>query len=1182
MYGVVKCAKYIIAIIFIFSSGNFAFGKNSKHNWFELQFGTGKQNYKLFNIKIEKNERFGGVASFPGSNKSAIILGKAEKLKQLVGEKDFTVSVWVKSDMEIKPFHKVTLLAKTGLGGNNGGPWFGMSRKSKTGYCLYVNMGKQECYSSSVSWNDNRWHKLTYVLEGQNKHIYMFYDDKLVFNKKLKELASPNEYNWEIGRGRDGGGGRPYKGFLGKLTINNKARLPFLERKSQADKQKNVNLLFNGSFEHGINGWFPVFPLYVNGKPMPGKRGLGLDQVLKNGKTVDGSKFICLPLPEWNNKKITSSWYKSSSSGKYTLSFYAKSVNGTGRIFAKINGAYKAPCKEFKINKKWSRYDFVTDVFPENDRRLLQLIIRVRGQSNDLLSIDNIMFSTGDGNKLSSGYMSKTPVELGLTLLNNYKHILLNDEICKFELSLFSAKKRALIIKVDGIDFFNRSLSETSPKINIAGGKITRINFNRKVPGNGFYLYRVSAWEKGRKLGENFCNVAVFDAATARLPHSRNYRIGNEFQLNDENVIYNKKQGNALIKLMDCGTGIAQWRFIEPREGEFMFTSKNNPTPDAASEFGADTDFIERAKFLRKHGISVMGVLYRAPRWAIKRNIKYNSMVPPRNEEELKLWGKYVETAVKIFGPYVDDWEVWNEPGWWGGVKNAADAETFFKMVKVAAPIIRKYDPGAKIVASIYEGKWMGDKSDNFEKFLAFGAWKYFDVVSVHGEGTGYAKWKDEINPLMKKYAGRIYPIWNTESPNWGAPWYEDVYGLNLEERKSQKSHFKQAANELRMMVIQLANGISKIHHYHSDTGQSYATLNSGKVSGTASYGNGFPSVIGQVLGTAASLLGNCDILCSRKLSSKISLLKVKKSDGKVIVFFWGKDEGDSALISSRVPDIKVEMIDVMNNAVVLADNKVQVGFCPAILRFQRISDADRFIRNIKLSRIKTVDPHAIINLPKLTKFKAISEMAYDKWRWFQIDLKPYMNMGFVDDIPRDGKGGWTDEGMNDMKGVKPGMKSLYGITFDIVDPAKNNGKSCIVLRSKITKNKTFPTSVTIPVEKRVTYLYFLHANGWAHAPWYYKVIYTDGTAERIKVEPGKNIQDWWPRRGSKPQVTASVKTVPVLVANQIGAWTPLRYLFILEWKNKYLSKKVKAIKIISSNGKTIPVVLAITGHLLK
>lgn len=1176
-----RTAKYITVILLI--TGNFVWSGNLKQDLLKLQFSTAnKQDFKFFKVKIVKDTKFGNVASFPGSNKSVIILGKPEKLKQLTGEKDFTVSVWIKSDMEIKPFHKVTLLAKTGLGGNSGGPWFGMSRKSKTGYCIYANMGKQECYSSAVYWNDNKWHKLTYVVEGKSKQIFMFFDNKLVLKKQLKALALVNKYKWEIGRGRDGGGGRPYRGFLGEIKVSDKAILPFLDKKQQTAKVKSYNLLFNGSFEHGTNGWFPAFPLLVAGKPIPGSHGLGLNQVLTNANNIDGNQLLRLPLPQWNNKKITSSWFKADGSGKHTFIFYAKSENGTGNLLVRINGAYKSPYKIFKISKDWKRYGFTTDIYPEKDRKLLQIILRARGGRQDKISIDGLMFCAGDGNALQGKYASKTPVEIALKLLNNKKHILLSDEKCKFELSVFSAKKRDLTIKIDGINFFNQPLPLITKKISVAAGKIAKLQLTEKVPGNGLYLYRVSAWENEKKLGENFCNVAVFDAATAKLPYSKNYRVGNEFMLNDENIIFNKKQGSALVKLMDCGTGIAQWKFIEPREGKFMFTTKNNPMHDAAAEFGGDTDFIERAKFLKKHGITTMGVLYRAPKWAIKRNIKYNSLVPPRNPEELKLWRKYVETAVKTFGPYVDDWEVWNEPGWWGGVKNAANAETFYKMVKIAAPIIRKYDPTAKIVASIYEGKWMGDKNDNFEKFLSFGAWKYFDVVSVHGEGAGYAKWKTEVNPLMKKYAGKVYPIWNTESPNWGTPWYEDVYGLTLEERETKKSQFKQAANELRMMVVQFANGITKVHHYHSDTGKSYATLNTGKVSGTACYGNGFPSVVGGVLGTAAALLGECDLLGSQKISSKISLLKIKKADGRVIVFLWGKDEGDSAVVSSRISGMKVEKIDVMNNAEILKTGKVQVGFCPTILRFQKLSDANRFIRNIKLSNVKIVDPHAIINLPKLTKFKAISEMAYDKWRWFQIDLKPYMNMGFIDDHPRDGKGGWTDEGMNDMKGIKPGKKNFYGITFDIVDPAKNKGKSCIVLRSKITKNKVFPTKVIIPIGKKVTYLYFLHANGWARAPWYYDVIYDDGTVERIKMEPGKNIHDWWPRRGKKVKSTAKVKLIPVLIENAIGAWTSLRYLFILEWKNKHLGKKIKAVKIISSNGKTIPVVLAITGHLLK
>ncbi|HBC87075.1 MAG TPA: hypothetical protein DCZ94_08985 [Lentisphaeria bacterium] len=62
------------------------------------------------------------------------------------------------------------------------------------------------------------------------------------------------------------------------------------------------------------------------------------------------------------------------------------------------------------------------------------------------------------------------------------------------------------------------------------------------------------------------------------------------------------------------------------------------------------------------------------------------------------------------------------------------------------------------------------------------------------------------------------------------------------------------------------------------------------------------------------------------------------------------------------------------------------------------------------------------------------------------IDLKKYANMGFKDDVPDDGKGGWTDQGpANDLSCMKPGLITLCSVPFKIIDPDSNNGKACMV-----------------------------------------------------------------------------------------------------------------------------------------
>ncbi len=131
-----------------------------------------------------------------------------------------------------------------------------------------------------------------------------------------------------------------------------------------------------------------------------------------------------------------------------------------------------------------------------------------------------------------------------------------------------------------------------------------------------------------------------------------------------------------------------------------------------------------------------------------------------------------------------------------------------------------------------------------------------------------------------------------------------------------------------------------------------------------------------------------------------------------------------------------------------------------------------------------------------------------------QINLKNVFNMAFRDDKAEDGKGGWTDQGAtNDLRMLNPGKLTTLGIDFDIVDPAKNDGKSCLVLS---TGQKKFPSvqSVTPAVNEPYQYLYLLHASAWTPASG--KTVgtivaeFADGSTKEFPVVSGRDIGNWW------------------------------------------------------------------------
>ena len=131
------------------------------------------------------------------------------------------------------------------------------------------------------------------------------------------------------------------------------------------------------------------------------------------------------------------------------------------------------------------------------------------------------------------------------------------------------------------------------------------------------------------------------------------------------------------------------------------------------------------------------------------------------------------------------------------------------------------------------------------------------------------------------------------------------------------------------------------------------------------------------------------------------------------------------------------------------------------------------------------------------------------------VDLKGAFNMGFRDDKADDGKGGWSDQGAtNDLRMLKPGKLSALGVDFDIVNPERNDGRSCLVLSSR---QKKFPAAKTVDVAasgEPCRYLYLLHASAWT--PSGGKPVgtvvaeYADGSAKEFPVLSGRDVGNWW------------------------------------------------------------------------
>jgi hypothetical protein len=288
--------------------------------------------------------------------------------------------------------------------------------------------------------------------------------------------------------------------------------------------------------------------------------------------------------------------------------------------------------------------------------------------------------------------------------------------------------------------------------------------------------------------------------------------------------------------------------------------------------------------------------------------------------------------------------------------------------------------------------------------------------------------------------------------------------------------------------------------------------------------------------------------------------------------FFYDRSLADIVLV--RAPGALIARGDrsVMASIAVGAGKVIL-----STLRWDKALAPDPTIRTQRLLSILAtnlgVTVNATSNVPPI-----------DPANTFQLDLRQFANMAFRDEVAEDGKGGWTDEGnANDMPGMPLGMQYFTErmIPFDIIDPALNNAKSVLLLG--YDKNPLART-VTIPVGRKATRLFFLHTSAWSGENAMYTVRYEDGVTVDIPVANGVNITDWW-----SSTAAPGTALVPVMNAYQIyekglmanpTVIKSTRYLTCFTWGNPKTDSTIDSITMATEAKKTRFVLLAITGQI--
>jgi len=206
----------------------------------------------------------------------------------------------------------------------------------------------------------------------------------------------------------------------------------------------------------------------------------------------------------------------------------------------------------------------------------------------------------------------------------------------------------------------------------------------------------------------------------------------------------------------------------------------------------------------------------------------------------------------------------------------------------------------------------------------------------------------------------------------------------------------------------------------------------------------------------------------------------------------------------------------------------------------------------------------------------------------FFFDLRKNCNMGFVDEVANDHKGGGSDQGpVGDLRIVPTGEQTFADIPFEIVNPANNEGKSCIVLASdrlqgRVNDKSWLPKrAVDIKVGHKLSHLYFLVAPTFT--PYTQQglkiatIIFTyewggAGAASGASLDlvVGRNVTDWTVLTSGLPEAVVAFEQRHPLWDRNVGA-------LVIPWENPIPNEVIESLSIVST-GDAVPIFLAITG----
>ncbi|MBN2642608.1 MAG: hypothetical protein JXR78_13225 [Victivallales bacterium] len=719
-------------------------------------------------------------------------------------------------------------------------------------------------------------------------------------------------------------------------------------------------------------------------------------------------------------------------------------------------------------------------------------------------------------------------------------------------------------------DFWMKNCGEKMMDLSLEPGESKKIDISFTPKLQGIYKIEAVYELNGKKTLRDLSSFACYPLPEAPDPDSffGNHVNGwgdGKFLRQAARLGQNWQRNHNMIQ-------VTWWNRVQPDPGKFTWTY----------------DF--QLEELKKLNMPLLGQLFTTPYWAAAVPQKkpaspgYSKCWSPN----LKHFEEYVYQTVSRYKDYIKYWEIWNEPA--VGIFWKGDTKEFGKMVQVAVKAAKRADPNCVVMSAGYTCPAWAWHTKAAEE----GAFKGLDIISFHYGCYQMPALKsyqqlgaviDHFQNLAVKYGpGRKLPLWSTESGCSDSTFLRglDYPQLPPESERAPLDWYAGAIRVVQGSAVLMSHNVKK-HFFYFQTPVSPSASN-------AYYNTSMldvnqaprPKLMARAVMQSQLDWTRFHSRVFRETGRFWANVHESKKDKSSVIVLWCGDEGIVEL-KCKWPGKVTSIINIMGNRVNADEESLTVTEEPFYIHVD--AEASAVVKVLQKAQLKVIKEPTELELndgpekadvPILPDFVAPGENIASN---FTVDIRQYCTMGFADEKAGDGKGGWSDEGsLNDLRDFKPGKHEFYGVTFDIIDPVKNNGKSIITMRgNSVTPN--MPEKVSIPINRKLRALYFLHAASWGSPGDVseYVLNFADGTQQKVLIKIPLHNNNWW--NGYNPKELS--KPVPVKVTNTSTGKPEWRYLRVFELeKDPLKDSEVKSLDIISIGEAQTPIILGISGTL--